>query len=191
MRGINALNKVYISDNASSLPRFPLSHRHCPDHNCVIKGGNESVPGTVLRPHHGNLHAAVARGMAFPGLSYGIGAHGRGAGPAQPRWSMREGAGSEAKDRPLPFTSAWQICQQYPGHKSLSWHSGSVLSTLGGEGENPEGFRPGGIRGRLLSRKPVPGSPTVQGRRLRRLPCPGESPSGTCSGKGGEETWQK
>jgi len=164
--------------------RFPIGNTH-----------GATAPGmALLRGRPGSAIADPATAAPGPGPLPGI--SGLWPGRTCPGRDVEVGENGEdgasrPVDRPLPFTSAWQICQQYPGHKSLSWHSGSVLSTLGGEGENPEGFRPGGIRGRLLSRKPVPGSPTVQGRRLRRLPCPGESPSGTCSGKGGEETWQK
>ena len=118
-------------------------------------------------------------GRGCPGREVGVGENG-------------EDGASRPVDRPLPFTSAWQICQQYPGHKNLSWHSGSVLSTLGGEGKNPEGFRPRGNRGPLECRTPVPGFPHRAGRVSETpAPAPGEPLSGTRSGKGGEETWQK
>ena len=162
----------------------------------------------------GNTHGAVAPGMALlrgrPGSAIADPCNGssRSRSPPwdqRPLWPDRtcpgrdvevgengEDGASQPVDRPLPLTSAWQICQQYPGHKNLSWHSGSVLSTLGGEGKNPEGFRPGGNRGPLECRTPVPGFPHRAGRVSETpAPAPGEPLSGTRSGKGGEETWQK
>jgi len=149
----------------------------------------------------GNTHGAVAPGMALlrgrPGSAIADPCNGssRSRSPPwdqRPLWPDRtcpgrdvevgengEDGASRPVDRPLPFTSAWQICQQYPGHKNLSWHSGSVLSTLGGEGENPEGFQPGGNRGPVEEaecRSRVP--PPCRGGASERLSGTGRAPFG-------------